>query len=320
MAMELSVGPDLERPETGAEIAHDVERVRTGIVNCFLAGEPGAGDRGWVLVDAGLYGFGHRIAAAARARFGDARPAAIVMTHAHFDHVGALRELAEAWDAPVYAHTLELPYLTGRSSYPPPDPTVGGGFMAFSSPLYPRGPIDLGSRVRALPEDGSVPGMPGWGWLFTPGHTPGHVSFWRERDGVLIAGDAFVTTKQESLLAVLEQRPELHGPPMYFTQDWDAARASVQRLAELKPEVAATGHGRPLRGRVMREGLELLAANFEALAVPRDGRYVRAPALADERGTVSVPPAVRDHTLLIAGGFAALVLGVAVGARMRRRG
>jgi glyoxylase-like metal-dependent hydrolase (beta-lactamase superfamily II) len=319
MAMELLTGLDLERGEAGAEVAHDVERVRTGIVNVFLVGEPGAGDRGWVLVDAGLYGFGHSIARAARARFGDARPAAIVMTHAHFDHVGALRELAEAWDAPVYAHPLELPYLTGRSSYPPPDPTVGGGFMALSSPLYPRGPIDLGARVRALPDDGSVPGMPGWRWLFTPGHTPGHVSFWRESDGVLIAGDAFVTTRQESLLAVLEQRPEMHGPPAYFTQDWDAARASVQRLAELKPEVAATGHGRALRGRVMREALELLAANFETLAVPRDGRYVRAPALADERGTYSVPPAVRDPTLLIAGGFAALVLGIAVGARMRRR-
>jgi len=319
MATELLEGLDLGRGDAEVEVAHDVECLRTGIVNCFLVGEPGAGDRQWVLVDAGLYGFGHSIARAARARFGDARPAAIVMTHAHFDHVGALRELAEAWDVPVYAHTLELPYLTGLASYPPPDPTVGGGFMALSSPLYPRGPIDLGTRVGALPEDGSVPGMPGWRWLFTPGHSPGHVSFWRESDAVLIVGDSFVTTRQESLLAVLEQRPEMHGPPMYFTQDWDAARASVQRLAELKPEVAATGHGRPLRGRVMREGLELLAANFEALAVPRDGRYVRAPALFDERGPVSVPPPVSDPTLLIAGGVAALALGLVVGARMRRR-
>ena len=115
MAMELLTGLDLERGEAETGVAHDVECVRTGIVNCFLVGEPGAGDRGWVLVDAGLYGFGHSIARAARERFGDARPAAIVMTHAHFDHVGALRELAEAWDAPVYAHTLELPYLTGCS-------------------------------------------------------------------------------------------------------------------------------------------------------------------------------------------------------------
>jgi len=191
--------------------------------------------------------------------------------------------------------------------------------MALGSPLYPRGPIDLSGRVLALPDDGSVPGMPGWRWLFTPGHTPGHVSFWRESDAVLIAGDAFVTTKQESLLAVLEQRPEMHGPPTYYTQDWDAARASVQRLSELQPEVAATGHGPPMRGRVMREALQTLAENFEALAVPRDGRYVRAPAIADERGTVSVPPPVFDMTPVLIGLGAALVLGVAVGAAVRRR-
>ena len=61
------------------------------------------------------------------------RPAAILLTHGHFDHVGALKTLAEEWDVPVYAHTLELPYLTGRSSYPPPDPSVGGGAMAAMS-------------------------------------------------------------------------------------------------------------------------------------------------------------------------------------------
>lgn len=312
----------LERVETAMEpagVAHDVVRVRTGIVNCFLVGQPGAGDRGWVLVDAGMQGFGHTIERAARERFGQARPAAIVLTHAHFDHVGALRELAEAWDAPVYAHPLELPYLTGRAKYPPPDPTVGGGAMARLSPLYPRGPVDLTGRVLRLPEDGTVPGMPGWAWVFTPGHSPGHVSFWRESDAVLLVGDAFVTTKQESLLAALEQRPEMHGPPMYFTQDWEAARASVERLAALAPEVVATGHGPPLRGRVMREALELLASDFEALAVPRDGRYVRAPALFDEHGPVSVPPPVNDPTLWIAGAAVALVLGFAVGSRLRRR-
>lgn len=301
------------------EVARDVECLRTAIVNVCLVGEPGAGDREWVLVDAGLYGFGHTIRHAAERRFGPgSRPAAILMTHAHFDHVGALRELAELWDVPVYAHRLEVPYLTGASSYPPPDPTVGGGAMARMSLLYPRGPVDLGDRVRVLPDDGSVPHLEGWRWIFTPGHTPGHVSFWRESDGVLLVGDAFVTTRQESLAAVLEQRPEVNGPPAYFTQDWDAARASVQRLAELRPEVVATGHGIPLRGRVMREALELLARDFETLAVPRDGRYVRAPALADERGTVSVPPRVADPATLIVAAGVAVALGVALGLRSRR--
>ncbi len=317
MATELL--PEVLRGRPDTEIARDVECLRTGIVNCFLVGEPGAGDRGWVLVDAGMIGFANSIARKAEARFGiEARPAAIVLTHAHFDHVGGLRELSEAWDAPVYAHTLELPYVTGRSSYPPPDPTVGGGFMTLGSPLFPRSPLDLGDRVHALPEDGSVPGMPEWRWLFTPGHTPGHVSFFRETDAVLLAGDAFVTTRQESLLAVLEQRPEIHGPPSYFTQDWDAARGSVQRLADLHPEVAATGHGPPMRGRVMREALEMLAANFEMLAVPRDGRYVRAPVLADERGTLSVPPPIFHAAPILLGAGAALAIGLALGAGIRR--
>lgn len=85
--------------------------------------------------------------------------------------------------------------------------------MASLSWAYPRGPIDLGDRVRALPGDGRVPGLPEWRWMHTPGHAPGHVSFFREADRTLIAGDAFITTKQESALAVLAQRPEVHGPP-----------------------------------------------------------------------------------------------------------
>lgn len=317
MATELL--PEVLRGDPETHVAHEVECLRTGIVNVFLVGERGAGDGGWVLVDAGIYGSTHSILREAQQRFGGSRPACIVLTHGHFDHVGALRELAERWDVPVYAHRLELPYITGRSPYPPPDPTVGGGSMALLSPLYPRGPTDVGARARALPDDGTVPGMPGWRWLHTPGHTPGHVSLWRDADGVLIAGDAFVTTKQESLLAVLEQRPEIHGPPAYFTQDWDAAQRSVQQLAELEPEVAATGHGTPLRGEAMRAALRMLARDFQSLAVPGDGRYVRAPALADERGTVSVPPAVSDPTPLLLG-LGALALGIGVGVALRRRG
>jgi glyoxylase-like metal-dependent hydrolase (beta-lactamase superfamily II) len=70
--------------------------------------------------------------------------------------------------------------------------------MARLSPLYPRGPVNVSGRLRALPADGSVPGMPGWRWVHTPGHTPGHVSLWRESDRTILAGDAFITTRQES--------------------------------------------------------------------------------------------------------------------------
>jgi glyoxylase-like metal-dependent hydrolase (beta-lactamase superfamily II) len=259
-------------------VAPDLAYLRTGIVNLYLYGRPGAPSGSWVLIDAGMPGSAARIIRAADEWIGpDSRPAAIILTHGHFDHVGAVRSLAERWDVPVYAHGLELPYLTGRSSYPPPDPTVGGGAMAAMARLYPRGPIDLSARVRALPDDGSVPGMPGWRWIHTPGHTPGHVSLFREDDRTLIAGDAFVTTKQESATAVLTQRPEIHGPPAYYTPDWEAARRSVETLAELEPLRVATGHGPPLQGTEMLADLKELARDFDRLAVPSRGRYVGRP-------------------------------------------
>jgi glyoxylase-like metal-dependent hydrolase (beta-lactamase superfamily II) len=242
-----------------------------------------------------------------------------VLTHAHFDHIGGLPTLAAEWGVPVYAHPLEMPYLTGRSSYPPPDPTVGGGAQSWLSPLFPRGPIDVGSRARMLPPHGTVPGLNEWQWMPTPGHSPGHVSFYRERDRVLIAGDAVVTTKQESMINVITQRPVVWRPPAYYTCDWSTARQTVERLAALEPDVLATGHGRAMYGEAMQEGLRNLALNFDRV-MPSSGRYIPYPAIADERGVVHVPPRVpMAGSSRRALGAAAVAAGVALAVIAQRR-
>jgi len=282
---------DLPHVGDGAHvIAPDVAFRRLALVNVVFLGRPGAGDRQWTLIDAGVPGLGSLIESAASARFGqNARPAAIVMTHGHFDHVGVLEKLAEKWDSPIYAHELELPYLNGTASYPPPDSMVGGGIMPWVAQLFPRGPINVSRWLEVLPADGSVPGMPGWRWLHTPGHAAGHVSLWRESDRAIIAGDAFITTRMESAYAVAVQKPEMHGPPMYFTTDFQAAKKSVQTLANLEPELAVTGHGRPMKGQGMRAALRLLAENFDDYAVPKNGRYVKAPVIASNGTTYRKP-------------------------------
>ncbi|GJD45066.1 putative metallo-hydrolase YflN [Methylobacterium cerastii] len=294
MVQQVSVGASARAGEAAGDGSHallpDLAYRRVVMVNVVFVGAPDAGDRGWVLVDAGIPGGKGLIKGTAEARFGaGARPAAIVLTHGHFDHVGVLEDLAEEWDVPIYAHAAERPYLDGSASYPSPDPTVGGGALALLSPLYPTKPVDVGVRLVILPADGTVPPMPGWRWIHTPGHSPGHVSLWREADGSLIAGDAFVTTAQESIYAVALQEPEFHGPPMYLTIDWSAAAASVRRLAALRPERVVTGHGRPLEGAEMRRGLDALAQDFEAVAVPDHGRYVAHPAQAEDGSAYREP-------------------------------
>jgi glyoxylase-like metal-dependent hydrolase (beta-lactamase superfamily II) len=260
-------------------IAPDLGYQRHAIVNAVFYGAPGAGSGDWVLIDAALKPAAASIRRAAESRFqSHSTPAAIILTHAHFDHVGALEPLLKHWNVPVFAHELEVPYLNGTASYPPPDPKVGGGLMSALSKLYPRGPTDVSQWLRPLPSDGTVPGMPGWRWVAVPGHTPGQVALWRESDRALIAGDAFITTMQESAYAVATQTPCLHGPPMYYTQNWDAAEVSVVALSKLRPELAVTGHGPALRGSGMRAALEELAAHFREVAVPERGEYVTHPA------------------------------------------
>lgn len=255
------------------EVTRDVAYKRLMLVNVALLGRREAGN--WVLVDAGISGSSGAIERAASERF-QRKPAAIILTHAHFDHVGALQALLNQWDIPVFAHPLEAPFLRGEKSYPPPNTEAGGGIMPALSRFFPTRPIDIGKRLSLLPDDGTVPFLEGWRWLHTPGHTVGHVSFWRESDRFLVAGDAFITTNQESAYSIAIQEPELHGPPRYFTEDWAAAQESVKKLAQLRPAIAVTGHGRAVAGALLTDALDLLAADFVSRAVPENRRSLHA--------------------------------------------
>jgi len=246
------------------QVAPGVSGLRILFVNVFaLSGRDGE----WVLVDAGIPFSAGRIRRWADKNFAS-KPSSILLTHGHFDHTGAVKELANEWNVPVYAHVEESPFLTGKQSYPPPDTSVGGGVMASMSPLFPRDPIDVSDRLQELQGDGTIPDLPGWKWIHTPGHTVGHVSLFRESDRVLLPGDAFCTTDQRSFLAVASQRPELHGPPEYYTPDWDQAKLSVEKLAALRPAVLAPGHGLPMAGAEVEQALQKLAADFDRIARP----------------------------------------------------
>jgi glyoxylase-like metal-dependent hydrolase (beta-lactamase superfamily II) len=291
---------------TIVHIAPDVGWLPVSYTNIYFIGRPGGR---WVLVDAGLPGRAGYIIEAAEARFGGgSRPEAILLTHGHPDHLGCALALSEYWDVAIHAHHLELPYLTGKSVYPPPDPTVGGA-LAFLSRFAPWRSYDLGKRIHELPA-GKVPGATGWQWFATPGHSPGHVSFFRSSDRVLITGDALNTVNMDSWSGLLTGRQQLSGPPTPFTIDWGAARSSVRQLATLRPNVVGCGHGVPISDTDLPTRMEVFAARFRA---PRHGRYARRPARTDENGVIDLPPAPFDPVPLAT--VASLVLmGVAVGA------
>jgi len=251
------------------DVAAGVRGLRVAFVNVFAIIHA---DGSWTLIDAGLPFTASAIQNWTR-KFTVNAPNAIVLTHGHFDHVSAARDLADAWNVFIYAHPLEAPYLKGQKEYPAPNFAAGGGTMSLLSPLYPRGPVDLGNRLRLFSSDGNstLAEMPGWEIVHTPGHTPGHVSIFRREDRCLIVGDAFCTTKPESFFeAAITQPPEFHGPPAYFTSDWEAARGSLQLLSQLGAVVVAPGHGQPLSSADLPEKLRQLSQYLDEVAVPEN--------------------------------------------------
>lgn len=288
-------------------LADGLFHIPLGIGNGYMV----ATRNGWYLIDTGPAGNAEKILEFAEQQFGDRPPEAILLTHGHFDHAGNAAELSDYWDAQIFAHRLELPFLTGRDKYPPPDPTVGG-FMGFMIRMFPNKAYDLEDRVDSF---GRNP-LPGWKLIETPGHSPGHVSFFRPDDRALIAGDAITTVKQANMISMITQAPEVWLPPEYYTCDWQSARKSVERLASLEPEIIAAGHGRPMDGEDATQQLEELAAAWPA---PQEGRYVNEPAITDKDGIVSLPPKPFDPVATTFYGTAAVLGAAAVLAVVKKR-
>jgi glyoxylase-like metal-dependent hydrolase (beta-lactamase superfamily II) len=209
----------------------------------------------WALVDAASANCGRLIRKAAESLFGeDSPPASILLTHDHPDHAGSARELAQMWKCLVWVHPDELPLVLGDVStfhkYANPlDRWVILPFLRLMGPSRAESMVSRASfKDVARPFDPSVdlPGLPDWEAVFTPGHTPGHVAFFRRADRVLITGDALVTVNLNSFWGLLLKRKRVSGPPWYTTWSWRAAKESAASLAELEPRVLAGGHGIPM--------------------------------------------------------------------------
>jgi len=206
------------------QLADGVEQLQgrpANAINVYLVGD--------VLIDAGTRRAEKRIMRQVSGRTVTAH----ALTHAHPDHQGSSHAICER---------LEIPLWCGQGDIPAME--TPGGLSNSEAPRllnllrehYWTGPPH--PVARALTEGDEVAGFT---VLETPGHSRGHISFWRESDRVLIAGDVLFNVN------ALTGIPGLHEPPELFTPDPARNRASARRLAALEPALACFGHGPPLR-------------------------------------------------------------------------
>src|SRR5271166_6063466 len=251
------------------QIAEGVYRLETGRgltgANVYFVQSGPA----WVLIDTAWPHRGPVISAAAESLFGAGTcPAAILLTHIHPDHAGSALELARLWDLPVHVHPSELPLASGRY-LPEYGNPLDRRLIVPLLRLMPRRAVEaslssnsLEGTARPFDPVAGVPGLPDWQAVPTPGHTPGHVAFFRGEERVLITGDAVLTVNVNSARDFLTGRHLVSGPPYISTWDWPAAKKSVAALARLKPEVLACGHGRPMTGPQAAASLASFSGRF----------------------------------------------------------
>lgn len=190
-------------------------------LNVYLLGD--------VLVDAGGAAAGKRLVTALSGH----RITAHAITHAHIDHQGASHFVCEQLEIPLWCgdgdrEAMETGDLT--RILPNPDSRLARFMQRFAGPAHP--------VSRTLAEGDEVGGFK---VISTPGHTPGHLAFWREGDRVLVLGDVLFHRNPMTL------RRGLTEPFFFATHDPARNRDSARRLAALEPSVVCFGHGEPLR-------------------------------------------------------------------------
>ncbi|MEK4486180.1 MBL fold metallo-hydrolase [Psychrobacillus sp. FSL H8-0484] len=141
----------------------------------------------------------------------------ILLTHGHVDHVGAIKAILTENEVPVYVHQKEIPYMEGELLYPKRKKLEQNVEKGIAKALAED---ELGN----LKKIGSL--TPFW----TPGHSPGHVVYYHEKDQVLLAGDLFSSKKGKL-------RPPL------FTPEIAEAVKSSSIVGTLNPKRLEVCHG-----------------------------------------------------------------------------
>jgi glyoxylase-like metal-dependent hydrolase (beta-lactamase superfamily II) len=186
-------------------------------INVYLMGD--------VLIDAGTRWDKRRILRQLRER----PPSLQALTHCHPDHQGAVKIVCETFGVPLACHEADVPAMEGRAPMIPWPWLFRLGLPLMAGPSHP--------VSRVLREGDEVAGFR---VVHAPGHTPGHVLFFRDADRVAIAGDVLAN------INFLTGKPGLHEPPSFFSADPEQNRRSILTLAELRPSVICFGHGPPL--------------------------------------------------------------------------